>query len=74
MEDVKKKKKDENSSGFCISTQVNYLSVLLGFSLLRHNTAISQRIAAPSLLSQLLCWLLIGKQALLCIRISVGAC
>ena len=74
MEYVKKKKKDENSSGFYISTQENYLSVLLGFLLLRHNNAISQRVAAPSLLSQLLCWLLIGKQALLCIRISVRVC
>lgn len=71
---LKKEKKDENSSGFYISAQENYLTVLLGFLLLRHNNAISQRVAAPSLLSQLLCWLLIGKQALLCIRMSVRVC
>ena len=69
-----KEKKDENSSGFHISAQENYLPVLLGFSLLRHNNAISQRVAALSLLFQLLHWLLIGKQAFLCIIITVGVC
>lgn len=42
--------------------------------LLRRNNAISQRVAALSLLFQLLHWLLIGKQAFLCIRIAVGVC